>query len=210
MAARRGRRQPLLVFGIVAAIAVVAWWALTNHDPRFLLAVFGLGFAFLPYSLLAVPRRQRRFAGALLAVAATFSALVTVDQALIPLARQPMGRWEYYDRVWGVDSTVAALPEINGLLVHTGFANYTYAAYYPLLGRGFSRVVIPVDVEVTTDSIVAQMRRAGARYAYVVALPASRTVVESIYDPARFDLVHLSTVEEGWRRGTRRYLYRLK
>jgi len=207
---RRARRQPVLLYATVAAVMLPTWWMLTNHDPRFLLPLFGLGFALLPYALLAMPRRQRVIGGTALAVAATFSALVTVDQALLPLARQPTGRWEFYDRVWGVDSTVAALPEGIGLLLHTGYANYTYPGYYPLLGRSFGRLVVPVDVGTPTDSIVARMRGAGIRYAYVTALPTSRAIVEALYDSTHFDLVHLSTVDEGWRAGTRRYLFRLK
>jgi hypothetical protein len=183
---------------------------LTNHDPRFLLPVFGLGFAFLPYALLAVPRDRRSLGARVLAAAAVFSALVTADQVLLPLARQPTGRWEFYDQVWGLDSLVAAMPEREGMLLHTGFANYTYPTYYPLLGPSFGRLVVPVDVDTPADSIVARMRRAGVRYAYVAALPKSRGLVETLYDPAHFDLVHLSTVDDGWRAGTRRYLFRLK
>jgi hypothetical protein len=210
VALRRARRPPLVVYAVVGAITVVAWWTLTNHDPRFLLGLFGLGFAFLPFALLGVPRRRRRAAGLLLGAAAAFSVAVTVDQAVLPLSRQPTARWEFYDRVWGVDSVAAGLPEQEGLLLHTGFANYSYAAYYPFLGLSHRRVVLPVDVEIGTDSIVARMRRTGVRYAYVTTLPASRGVIEAMYDPARFELVHLSVVEAGWRSGTRRYLYRLK
>jgi len=210
LATRRARRQPLLIYAAIAAVMLPAWWTLTNHEPRFLLPVFGLGFAFLPYALLATPRRARSLAGAVLAAAAGFSALVTADQVLRPLARQPTGRWEFYDQVWGLDSVVAAMPEGQGILLHTGYANLTYPTYYPLLGASFGRLVIPVDVDTPADSIVARMRRAGVRYAYVAALPASLRLVESLYGPAHFDLVRVSTVEDGWRAGTRRYLFRLK
>lgn len=210
MAVRRGRRQPLLLYGFVTAFTVPAWWTLTNHDPRFLLALFGLGFAFLPWALIAVPRHQRQIAGRLVAAAAIFSTLVTFDQALLRLAHRPTSRVEFYDRVWGVDPLVASLPETEGILLHTGYANYTYPGFYPLLGRSHSRIVIPVDTETPTNSIVATMRRAGVRYAYVTALPESSETVKSIYDGSHFELVHLSIVEDGWRSGTRRYLYRLK
>jgi hypothetical protein len=209
-AARRGIRQPLFLYGFVAAFALPAWWMFTNHDPRFLLALFGLGFAFLPWALLAVPRPQRSVGGMLVAAAAVFSVLVTFDQILLPLARQPNTRAEFYNRVWGVDPMVASLPETEGLLLHTGYAHYTYPAYYPLLGPSRSRVVVPVDIETPTNSIVASMRRAGLQYAYVTTLPESRTTVEAIYGGSQFELVHMSIVEESWRSGTRRYLYRLK
>jgi hypothetical protein len=210
IAAQRGRRQPRLLYGFVATCLLTTWWTLTNHDPRFLLALFGLSFTFLPWSLLALPRGQRRVGAGLVAVAAIFSALVTFDQAVLPLAHLPTTRLAFYDLVWGVDPLVASLPENEGLLLHTGYANYTYPAYYPLLGRSHSRVVIPVDTEGTTESIVANMRRVGLQYAYVTTLPESRGTVEAIYDGSRFELVHTSIVETGWRSGTRRYLYRLK
>ena len=210
VAARRNRRQPLLVYGIMAAFMLPAWWTLTMHEPRFLLALAGLGCAFIPAALLAMAKRQRRFVAILLAVAAIFSALVTFDQALLPLARQPTDRAEFYDRVWGVDPVVLSLPEKEGLLHHTGFGppKSDYAAYYPLLGPARTRVVIPVDSEATTAAILTDMRSAGIRYAYVSALPEARARVEAIYDPAQFDLVHVSEIERGESSGARRYLYR--
>ncbi len=210
VAVRRARRQPICLYGFVVVITIPAWWTLTNHDPRFLLAIFGLGFAFVPWALLAVPRYQRRIASGLVAAAAIFSALVTFDRALLPLVQEPMARFEFYDRVWGVDPLVDSLPETEGILLHTGYANYTYASFYPLLGPSQSRIVLPVDTEATTESIVADMRRMSLRYAYVTASPKSRSTVEGIYDQSQFALVHVSTVNEGWRSGTRRYLFRLK
>ena len=129
---------------------------------------------------------------------------------MLPLARQPGARAEFYDRVWGVDPLVTSLPEHEGLLHHTGYGppSSDYAAYYPLLGPSLSRVVIPADTEATTDSIVTGMRHAGLRYAYVSALPESRATVEAIYDGAQFQLVHMSSIERGEQSGARRYLYR--
>ena len=210
IAVRRARRQPICLYGFVVAFALPAWWSLTNHDPRFLLAIFGLGFAFVPWALLAVPRHQRRIASGLVATAAIFSALVTFDRALLRLVQEPMARFEFYDRVWGVDPLVNSRPETEGILLHTGYANYTYASFYPLLGPSQSRIVLPVDTEATTESIVADMRRMSLRYAYVTASPKSRSTVEGIYDQSQFALVHVSTVNESWRSGTRRYLFRLK
>ena len=210
VAVYRGRRQPLLVYAIVTAFTLPSWWILTNHDPRFLLAVPGLGFAFLPYSLLVIPKQHRRIGGGLFAAGAIFSTMVTIDQALLPLVREPTARLEFYDRVWGIDPLVAALPENDGIVLHTGHAKYTYPSFYPLLGASQSRIVIPVDTEATTESIIAVMRRAKLRYAYVTAAPASRATVERIYDRSQFELVHMSTVaDDSLRNGTRRYLYRL-
>lgn len=208
--ARRRFRRPLVLYALVAGLTLPAWWRLTQHEPRFLLGLFGATFAFLPASLLAVPRSRRRGAGTVLAAAAICSALVTFDQGLLPLARQPNTRPEFYDRVWNIDPIVAALPEHEGLLYQMGHATLSYAGDYPLLGRSLGRILIPIDAGATTDSVVAIMRRARVRYAYVPASPASQPVIEATYSPSLFRLEHVSTVEEGERSGTRRYLYRLR
>jgi hypothetical protein len=210
LAARRGKRQPLVLYGLTLACMLPAWWLLTMHEPRFFLAHAGLGFAFLPWALAALPRRHRWHGGALVAAAAGFSALVTVDQALLPFGRQPTNRLEFYDRVWGVDPAAVGLPEREGLLHNTGYAPEIpeYAAYYPLLGPTQSRRVIPVDVEGTTDFLLATMRTGHLRYAYVAAAPEFQATVERLYDPALFELVHLSAIERGEKSGARRYLYR--
>jgi hypothetical protein len=210
VAVYRGRRQPLLVYAVVLAFTLPTWWLITNHDPRFLLALPGLGFAFVPYSLLAIPRQHRRIGAGLFGTAAIFSTMVTFDQALLPLAREPMTRLEFYDRVWGIDPWAVALPENEGVLLHTGHATYTYPAFYPMLGQSQTRTVVCVDTEATTESIVATMRKNNLRYAYVTAGPKSQATVEGIYRPAQFTLVHRSAVNEsGLRSGTRRYLYQL-
>jgi hypothetical protein len=216
LALLRGRRQPLCLYGLMAAFMLPAWWELTLHEPRFLLAFSGLGCAFLPWTLLALPRRRRQLGGILLGAAALFSALVTVEQGLLPLARQPTTRAEFYDRVWGVDPMVASLPESEGLLYHTGYGppRSDYAAYYALLGPSLTRMVIPVDLEGTvdlegaSDRIVASMRGAGVRYAYVAALPENRAAVETLYKLSRFELMNVSVIERGERWGARRHLYR--
>jgi hypothetical protein len=52
------------------------------------------------------------------------------------------------------------------------------------------------------------MRSAGIRNAYILALPEARATVEAIYNPAKFELVHVSEIERGESSGARRYLYR--
>jgi hypothetical protein len=204
------RRQALGLYLLVTAIMLPAWWTLTLHEPRFFLGLVGLSFAFLPWSLLAMPRRQRDMGGVLIAATAIFSALVTYDQGLLPFARQPNTRAQFYDRVWGVDPVVTALPESEGLLLNTGYAPsiFEYTSYYPLLGSSQSRKVIPVDSDGTTESIAASMRNAGIRYAYVTASPENRSVVETLYDRSLFEPVHVSTIVVGERSGARRHLYR--
>jgi hypothetical protein len=172
--------------------------------------LFGLGFAFLGWSLIAVPRKHRRVATWLLGAAAVFSAAVTADEALKPLSGQPTGRFEFYDRVWGVDSVAAALPEDQVLLSHTGHAQLSYAADYPLLGPGLGRTLISIDGNLPTDSIIRIMRLRGIRHVYVPAAPGSQHLIGEMYPDDRFDLMHSSIVSEGDRRGVRRYLFRLR
>ncbi len=209
LAVRRCRRQPLVLYGVIVAITLPAWWALTPHDPRFLLAPGGLGLAFLPWSLLALPRPRRWIGGALLVAAALFSALVTLDQALLPYAKQPNTRAEFYDRVWGIDPATADLPESEGLLYNAGYASLSYVADYPLMGPSLARLVIFVDADAPIEAIVGAMRDAGVRYASVPAAPESVPVVEAKYAAAQFTIVHVSLVDRGPLEGTRRYLFRL-
>jgi hypothetical protein len=82
-----------------------------------------------------------------------------------------------------------------------------YAAYYPLLGESLSRLVIPVDLEGTTSSIVAEMRAAGVHYAYVAAAPDNVAAVQALYDRRFFDLVHASAIARGEKVGQRRHAF---
>jgi hypothetical protein len=54
------------------------------------------------------------------------------------------------------------------------------------------------------------MNNTGVKYAYVVASPQSRPMVERIYDASLFTLVHASVVERGDLADTRRYLFLLR
>jgi hypothetical protein len=214
LAAFRARRQPLAVWATVGLFTLPAWWSFTLHEPRFLLAFFGLAFAFIPWSLMLLPASRRVLGGVALAVAALFSTAVTLEQGLIPFARQPTDRAAFYDRVWGVDPVVSSLPVRDGMLLHTGHGpSFTdYAAYYPLVGDSLrGRRVVVVDASATgrsTASIVETMRREHLRYAYVAVVPSERTRVKALYDPKLFHLVRESGIKVGERTSARRYVYR--
>jgi hypothetical protein len=206
----RGRRTPAVLLGLLSGVSLPAWWIFTRHEPRFLLHLFGLGFAFLGWSLVAVPRKRRPLAAGLIGAAAVFSAMVTADQALRPLGRAPTGRFEFYDHVWGVDSVASALPPLEALLSHTGYARLSYAADYALLGPGVGRTLVTIDGRLPTDSIIGIMQPRGIRYAYVPAAAESQEQISAMYPSDRFDLIHSSIVNEPGRTGIRRYLFHLR
>ena len=210
IAVRHARRRPLVVFLLIVGAMLPAWWLVLPHHPRFLLSISGPAMAFVPWSLPAVPRTQRAMAAGVIVVAAVFSALVTINQALLPAARQSGTRAAFYEQAWGVDPAVLTLPEDVGLLYNTGYGPYTYPAYYPLLGTTQRRTVIELDREATSAVIAAIMKRAGVTYAYVVSSAQAGATVEQTYDPRLFTLVHESVVEAGTLAGTRRSLYSLR
>ena len=197
LALQRAPRRPLFALGATTAATLPAWWAFTLHEPRFLLPLLGLALAFLPWSIRAVGRPHRRWAVALVAAMAVFTAVVTVDQALVPLAREPEARVEFYDRVWGVDPYVLGLAEGVPLLWHTGYGHprVQYAAYYPLLGASAGRRVIEVT-PTSTRMYLRRWRSTGIRCVYVTATDDARETVARIYDKETFDLVHESYVKE--------------
>jgi hypothetical protein len=230
MAAWKGQRQPLILFGLVTIVMVLAWWFLSERFPRFLLAPAGLAAAFVPWSLLAFRRRWRPLGVILVSAAALFSAWVTYEQALLPFSIEPITRLEFYNQVWGVDPAAQSLPENQGLFFQTGYAPGfpEYAQYYPLLGQSFERSILIANLESTTGSILDQMHRNGIQYAYVSATPENRRIVEKLFDSKYFKLVSQSSVvriqqdrsQRPYYRPTadaqdknssiQRYLYRLK
>ena len=128
----------------------------------------------------------------------------------VPLAAAPQSRGAFYNRVWGVDPAVVALPESEGILLQTGYGPTTYPAYYPLMGPSLRRLVLTLDLGSRTDVILERMRSNGVRLAYVVASPETEALVMSLYDSEHFEVTHVSTVQEGRRKGSRRYLFTLK
>jgi hypothetical protein len=213
VALRAARREPLVVFALSFLVTLFFWWVYSHHEPRFLLAYAGLALALVPWALVAVPRRSRALAAGLVVAAAAFSVAVVADQQLVPLARQPVERAAFYDRVYAVDPSIESLPESEGILLHTGwgFGPVDYASLYPLLGRSQERLVVQLDADVTRGSaaaVVERMRAHGVRYVYVQALPEHRRAVERLFRRPRFELVRSSAVVQGERFGVRRRLFR--
>ncbi|MDX6643533.1 MAG: hypothetical protein QOD76_1495, partial [Solirubrobacteraceae bacterium] len=149
----------------------------------------------------------------LAATAVALSAALIVDQGIVPLARQPVERDAFYDRVWGIDPAALALPEHERILLVTGFgfARVDYTASYPLLGRHQKRVVIRLDaddIHGSTDAILRRMRGDRIRWAYVTAIPRYHRTVGRLFAAPQFTLVHGSTIVQGARLGTRRTVFR--
>ena len=210
---RRVRREPLLLYATVTLVTLPAWWMFTLHEPRFLLPSLGLAFAFLPFTLMPLRGRGRRLGAVVLGAAAIFSALVTLTQGLVPSARHPTARAEFYDRVWGVDPVASSLPPDEGLLHYTGYGlpSSDYAAFYPLLGssqRGRRVVEVDASPRDSAESIAATMRRARIRFAYVSATPQFRAAVRRTYNAEYFRLVRESAIVVGDYTAARRYVYR--
>jgi hypothetical protein len=213
VALKRARRQPLVLFGVSLAVTLVLWWTHSLHEPRFLLPYAGLALALLPWTLSAVPKRLRGLATGLVIAAAAFSIAVTAEQQIVPLARQPVERAAFYDRVYGVDPVAQSLPEEEGVLVVTGYGHppIDYTSYYPMLGPSQERLVPLLDFDPaqgSTDAVISRMNAHGVRYAYVQARPAFRDEVERLFPRTKFRLVHESTIVPGERLGVRRTAYR--
>jgi hypothetical protein len=213
LAWKRARRAPLVLFGASFAVTLVFWWAYSLHEPRFLLPYAGLALALLPWALRAVPQQRRRLAGALVLAAAAFSVAVTLDQQVLPLARQPVDRAAFYDRVYGVDPVAQSLPEDEGVLVLTGFGHgpVDYTSYYPMLGPSQDRHVLLLDADTAegdTGVVVNRMKEGEVEYAYVQVTPEFRKDARELFARHQFELVHRSAFVLGERIGVRRTLYR--
>jgi hypothetical protein len=209
----RGRRWPLALLGTSFAVTLPLWWRYTMHEPRFLLPYVGLAATLVPWSIVAVRRHSRRLAAAIIVGAALFSVIESFDQAILPLARLPTDRSEFYDRVWAVDPVAVSLPERDGLLQVTGYGlgRVDYASTYPLLGRSQHRRLVPLDasgIRGSQATVVQTMKAAGIRYAYVAALAESRREVEQLFARPTFRLLHFSAVVPGELIGARRNLFR--
>jgi hypothetical protein len=207
----RGRRRPAVLLAAAFVLSLPFWWKYTLHEPRFLLAYVGLAAALVPWAI-AAAGRWARVVGALVAAAAVLALVLVFDQAIIPSARLPVERARFYDRVYGVDPAVASLPERVPLLQVTGYGlgRVEYAALYPLLGPSQRRRVLQLDsglIRGSTRLVVARMRRAGIRYAYVTALARNRAAVERLFAPSSFTLIHRSGLAQRGRLGARRHVF---
>jgi hypothetical protein len=178
----------------------------------FLLALFGLGFPFLPWWVMLLRRRRRRQRPIGMAIVATAAYSRRSSRSTRRSFRFPGNQpRDPYDQVWGIDPVASSLPVRNGVLLNTGYGPgpSDYAAYYPLLGGSFRmRRVIVTDssgANSSTAGIAPTMRRAHLRFAYASVVPSERTTVRAIYSPKYFRLVRDSGVVAGKKIAARRY-----
>lgn len=159
----------LIVLSAAGAPMMVAWWFFSRHEPRFLLSLAGLVFAFLPTTLLALPRASRGIWLALIAAAGIFSVAVSLDQSILPRLRHRSQRESFYGAHWGVSPHAMRLPEAIPLLLITGCGASTYPALYPLLGPTQSRTVAVLDCQsgVSVSEVADAMARWSIDHVYL-------------------------------------------
>lgn len=213
-AARRWARSwPFALLLAAALVSLPFWWVYTLHEPRFLLPYVGLAAVLAPFALLAVRARARHAAAGVLGIAAVAALILALDQTIVPLARQPVDRSSFYDRVWGVDPAAMSLPEHVPLLLVTGYGvpRLDYAATYPLMGPTAVRRLVELNADVIGGSravVLAHLRAARIHYAYVTAVPEHRMEVERIFTRPPFRLVHASAIVAAEHLGARRQVFR--
>lgn len=209
------RRRAALALPLATAVAVLpAWWFLTRHEPRFLLPLAGIALAYLPWTLIAVPRARRRVASAAIAGGAILSAAVTFTSGLAPLASQPTQPVRFYDEIWGVMPAVLDPSLSDGLLWEHGCASLDYPAYLPLLdppgGDERLRQVVTMPCGQASRDVVATMERHGLEYVYVTADDRRRAVVEAGHPPTSFLLVAADARPGADGNARSRYLFKLR
>ena len=164
----RARRRPLAIIAVLALISLPAWWLESRHEPRFLLGLFGLLIALVPFAVAGVRRRWQTWAAALLAVAAVCSAVITLSTDLATEAHYPVDRVHFYDRLWRVAPAVMELPESVGILLDDQCGKDTFSRIYPILGAGQSRSVARVACGQSTAQILAALQRYHLSYVYAI------------------------------------------
>jgi hypothetical protein len=187
-------RRPLLILGVVAALSLPLWWIETRHEPRFLLGVFGLVFAFLPFVLVAVRQHLQNTVAVLLGIAVVASAGLTTVTGLAASAGSKIDRSEYYRTKAHIDPAVMALPSNIGLLIDDSCpGNHGSSRIYPLLGEDLQRSVARVDCHATTAEALAIMAKWRLKEVYVSQGPDAAPIIDARYPADLFTLEYSRT-----------------
>ena len=188
----RARRRPLAIIAVLALISLPAWWLESRHEPRFLLGLFGLLIAVVPFVVAGVRRSWQTWTAAILAVAAACSVVITLSTDIAIEAHYPVDRIHFYNRLWRVDPTVMELPESDGILLDDQCGKDTFNRIYPILGAGQSRSVARVACGLPTDQVVAALRRYHLSYVYAIIDVPHASDLDARYPSTTFQLVSQS------------------
>jgi hypothetical protein len=210
IALARARRRPLAIIAVVALISLPVWWLETRHEPRFLLGLFGLLIAVVPFVLAGVQRRWLTWVVALLSVAALASTGVTLTTDLSVQAHDPIDRIQYFDKRWKVAPALLELPAANAVLLDDLCAPVAFSRLYPTLGSDQSRDVARIRCGQSSTQVLAALARYHMTYAYAVIDVARAATLDARYPAGTFELVARSaTAPDKKSAGLERRLYRL-
>jgi hypothetical protein len=207
-AALVARRRPLGILVVMTVVTLPIWWALTRHEPRFLLGIAGLAFGLLPFGLIAVGRRWRAAAAWVIGLACVLSAAVTVTSALSFDAGRPVGRDEFYAQVADINPAALGLPEDEGLLLDDDCPG-GLTRLYPLLGPSQARRIERIGCDATSDELIQRMRRHRLSYVYAAGSPEVAAGWDQRYPVTSFELVARNDPGRAGAQGQESRVYRL-
>ena len=187
-------RRPLLILGVVTVLSLPLWWLETRHEPRFLLGVFGLVFAFLPFVLVAVRQHVQTAVAVLLGIAVVASAGLTTVTGLAASAGAKIDRSDYYRSKAHIDPAAMALPSNIGLLIDDSCpGNHGSSRIYPLLGEDLDRSVARIACDATTAEALATMARWHLKEVYVSQGLDAGPIIDARYPADQFTLEYSRT-----------------
>jgi hypothetical protein len=185
----RARRRPLAIIAVVALISLPVWWLETRHEPRFLLGLFGLLIALVPFVLAGVQRRWRSWVAVLLVVAAASSTAITLTTEVAVDAHNPVDRIHFYDKEWKVAPALLELPEVDGVLLDDQCGPVAFGRIYPTLGAGQGRDVARIACGLSSSQVVAALARYHMTYVYATIEVPGTATLDARYPAGTFELV---------------------
>ncbi len=194
LALRWARRRPLAMLAILIIVSLPPWWLLTRHEPRFLLGLFGLSFALLPWVLARLAGRWAKAASVILAVAAVGSAGITLTGPIADSAALPRDPVALYVEEWGANEVVLSLPEDLPLLLDDRCGG-PYQRLYPHFGPSQARQVNRIGCGATATEVEALMRREGIAHVYAVTRADEVGILDERYPEDLFELLDRSLLE---------------
>ena len=188
------RRRPLAIIGVIALLSLPVWWLATRHEPRFLLGLAGLVFAFLPFVLLAVRRNYQTAVAILLGLTVIGSAALTSVTGLAEDAGAPADRSQFYLKEWHVAPQVLDLPSRTGLLVDDACpGTHGISRIYPLLGEDLDRSLARIGCDATTQEVLAAMKHWKLSEVYVAQDGDKGAIIDARYPADLFNLEYSRT-----------------